>query len=63
MARPRTAMREIREVLRLAHAGGLRDKLFVDYAGHTIPIYLPDGPSWPAQLFGAVLGISPAPPP
>ena len=31
--------------MRHEHRAG--DKLFVDYAGHTIPIYPPDGPSWP----------------
>jgi transposase len=42
--------------MRHQHRAG--DKLFVDYAGHTIPIYPPDGHSWPAQLFVAVLGAS-----
>jgi transposase len=43
-------------VLRQTHRAG--DKLFVDYAGHTIPIYPPDAPAWQAQLFVAVLGAS-----
>jgi transposase len=43
-------------VMRHQHRAG--DKLFVDYAGHTIPIYPPDAPCWPAQLFVAVLGAS-----
>jgi transposase len=43
-------------VLRHHHRGG--DKLFVDYAGHTLPIYPPGEPSWQAQPFVAVLGAS-----
>jgi transposase len=43
-------------VMRHTHRAG--DKLFVDYAGQTIPIYPPDGPVWQAQLFVAVLGAS-----
>jgi hypothetical protein len=43
-------------VLRQTHRAG--DKLFVDYAGHTIPIYPPDAPVWQAQLFVAVCGAS-----
>src|SRR5947209_467553 len=41
-------------VMRHQHRAG--DKLFVDYAGHTIPIYPPDAQVWQAQLFVAVLG-------
>lgn len=43
-------------VMRHQHRAG--DKLFVDYAGATIPIYPPEAPSWAAQLFVAVLGAS-----
>jgi transposase len=43
-------------VMRHQHRAG--DKLFVDYAGHTLPIYPSGGPSWQAQLFVAVLGAS-----
>jgi transposase len=43
-------------VMRHDHRAG--DKLFVDYAGHTIPIYPPGAPVWQAQLFVAVLGAS-----
>jgi transposase len=43
-------------VMRHQHRAG--DKLFVDYAGHTIPIYPPDAQVWQAQLFVAVLGAS-----
>jgi transposase len=43
-------------VLRGHHRAG--EKLFVDFAGHTIPIYPPDAPSWQAELFVAVLGAS-----
>ena len=43
-------------VMRHTHRAG--DKLFVDYAGVTIPIYPPDAPSWQAALFVAVLGAS-----
>lgn len=43
-------------VMRHQHRAG--DKLFVDYAGQTIPIYPPDAPVWQAELFVAVLGAS-----
>lgn len=43
-------------VMRHSHRAG--DKLFIDYAGATIPIYPPDAQSWQAQLFVAVLGAS-----
>lgn len=43
-------------VLRQTHRAG--DKLFVDYAGQTIPIYPPGGAVWQAELFVAVLGAS-----
>jgi transposase len=43
-------------VMRQHHRAG--DKLFVDYAGATLPIYPPGAPSWSAQLFVAVLGAS-----
>jgi transposase len=43
-------------VMRHTHRAG--DKLFVDYAGTTIPIYPSDAPSWQAALFVAVLGAS-----
>jgi transposase len=43
-------------VMRHDHRAG--DKLFVDYAGHTIPIYPPGGSVWRAELFVAVLGAS-----
>jgi transposase len=42
--------------MRHTHRAG--DKLFVDYAGATIPIYPPDAPVWQAALFVAVLGAS-----
>ncbi|HPF27568.1 MAG TPA: IS21 family transposase [Steroidobacteraceae bacterium] len=44
-------------VLRQEHLPG--DKLFVDYAGHTVPIVDRfSGETWPAQIFVAVLGAS-----
>src|SRR5256714_1401907 len=43
-------------VMRHTHRAG--GKLFVDYAGATIPIYPPDAPVWQAPLFVAVLGAS-----
>jgi transposase len=43
-------------VMRHDHRAG--DKLFVDYAGQTIPIYPPGGCVWQAELFVAVLGAS-----
>jgi transposase len=43
-------------VMRHQHRAG--DKLFVDYAGQTIPIYPPDAPVWQAELFVAVCGAS-----
>jgi transposase len=43
-------------VMRHDHRAG--DKLFADYAGHTIPIYPPGAPVWQAELFVAVLGAS-----
>jgi transposase len=43
-------------VMRHHHRAG--DKLFVDYAGQTVPIYPPGEPSWEAELFVAVLGAS-----
>ena len=43
-------------VMRQHHRAG--DKLFVDYAGATLPIYPPGASSWSAQLFVAVLGAS-----
>lgn len=43
-------------VMRHEHRAG--DKLFVDYAGDTLPIHLPGGPTRQAQLFVAVLGAS-----
>lgn len=44
-------------VMRQAHRAG--EKLFVDFAGQTLPIVDPDtGEVWPAQLFVAVLGAS-----
>jgi transposase len=44
-------------VLRQEHKAG--EKLFVDYAGDTIPIYDPKGgPERPASIFVAVLGAS-----
>src|SRR6185437_15213712 len=42
--------------MRHQHRAG--DKLFVDYAGHTIPIYPPDAQVWQAQVFVAVLDAS-----
>jgi transposase len=43
-------------VMRHHHRAG--DKLFIDYAGATIPIYPPGAEVWQAQLFVAVLGAS-----
>ena len=43
-------------VMRQVHHAG--DKLFVDFAGLTLDIYLPDGEVRPAQLFVAVMGAS-----
>ncbi len=49
--------RHIDVVLRQEHRAG--EKLFVDYAGATIPIYDPrGGPTRPAVIFVAVLGAS-----
>ena len=44
--------------MRQTHAGG--DKLFVDYAGDTVPIIIDrlTGKTRPAQIFVAVLGAS-----
>jgi transposase len=45
--------------MRQTHAGG--DKLFVDYAGDTVPVMIIDrlsGKTRPAQIFVAVLGAS-----
>jgi len=43
-------------VMRQIHQAG--DKLFVDYAGMTLDIYLPDGEVRAAHLFVAVMGAS-----
>ncbi len=43
-------------VMRQVHQAG--DKLFVDFAGMTLDIYLPDGEVRTAQLFVAVMGAS-----
>ena len=43
-------------VLRQVHLPG--EKMFVDWAGQTVPIYGPDGSVSAAQLFVAVLGFS-----
>jgi transposase len=43
-------------VLRQTHEPG--QKLFVDWAGQTVPIHQPDGTTKPASLFVAVLGAS-----
>ena len=43
-------------VLRQVHLPG--EKMFVDWAGQTVPIYSPDGSVSAAQLFLAVLGFS-----
>jgi transposase len=43
-------------VLRQVHEPG--QKLFVDWAGQTVPIHQPDGSTTPASLFVAVLGAS-----
>ena len=43
-------------VMRQTHQAG--DKLFVDYAGMTLDIYLPDGEVRAAHLFVAVMGAS-----
>ena len=44
--------------MRQTHAGG--DKLFVDYAGDTVPVIVDrlTGKTQPAQIFVAVLGAS-----
>jgi transposase len=43
-------------VLRQVHLPG--EKMFVDWAGQTVPIYHPDGTESAAQIFVAVLGFS-----
>lgn len=44
-------------VLRFEHTAG--DRLFVDFAGDTVPVTDPEtGEIWPAQVFVAVLGAS-----
>jgi transposase len=43
-------------VLRLPHEPG--QKLFVDWAGQTVPIHQSDGTTQPASIFVAVLGFS-----
>jgi transposase len=44
-------------VLRQEHKAG--DKMFVDWAGATIPVYdATTGQTWPASLFVSVLGAS-----
>ena len=43
-------------VLRQVHLPG--EKMFVDWAGQTMPIYNPDGTESAAQIFVAVLGFS-----
>ena len=43
-------------VLRLPHEPG--QKVFVDWAGQTVPIYQPDGTTKDASIFVAVLGFS-----
>ena len=49
--------RQVDVVLRQEHRAG--EKLFVDYAGATIPIYDPlGGPTRPTSIFVAVLGAS-----
>ena len=44
--------------MRQTHAGG--DKLFVDYAGDTVPVIVDrlTGKTQPAQIFVAVMGAS-----
>ena len=42
--------------LRQDHRAG--EKLFLDWAGATIPIYQPDGSSRPSPLFVSALGVS-----
>ncbi len=47
----------LQPTMRLPHKAG--EKLFVDYAGQTVPVVHPGtGEVWPAQLFVAVLGAS-----
>lgn len=47
----------LQPTMRLPHKAG--EKLFVDYAGQTVPVVHPGtGDVWPAQLFVAVLGAS-----
>lgn len=49
--------RQLDVVLRQEHRAG--EKLFVDYAGATLPVYDPQGgPTCPAAIFVAVLGAS-----
>jgi len=49
--------KRLKPAMRLSHKGG--EKVFVDYAGQTVPIVNPDtGEIQPAQLFVAVLGAS-----
>jgi transposase len=47
----------LQPAMRMSHAAG--ERLFVDYAGQTVPIVNPDtGEVQPAQIFVAVLGAS-----
>jgi transposase len=49
--------RQLDVVLRQEHKAG--EKMFVDWAGATIPVYDPaTGRVWPASLFVSVLGLS-----
>ena len=43
-------------VMRQQHKGG--EKMFVDYAGQTVPVRMPGGKAIKAQIFVAVLGAS-----
>jgi len=52
----RSWLRSQELVLRHEHRAG--EKLFVDYAGATIPIYNAGGEAWQAAIFVAVLGAS-----
>jgi transposase len=55
--RYRAWAKELNPPMRQKHRAG--EKLFIDYAGQTIPVVDPEtGEVWPAQVFVAVLGAS-----
>ena len=48
--------KKLNTTMRQAHRAG--EKMFVDFSGKTVPIYLPSGEVLDAQIFVAVLGAS-----